>query len=46
MRYYEASAGDISSLRIRVFSRRFKNFKKIHQGRIKFEADIAGAKLQ
>lgn len=45
MRYYSASAGDLSKLTVRQFWIRFAAFKTVHEQRLKFEAALAGAKL-
>lgn len=45
MRYHTA-AQDFSALKIGVFFRRVEEFNKVHKMRMKWEAQLAGAKIK
>lgn len=45
LRYFEASASNLSEMTLQQLSRRVDLFTKIHSRKQKFEAEIHGAKL-
>lgn len=46
MRYYSGSAGDLDQITIRKLYYRLLQFQKVHKGRMKFDASLAGAKFE
>lgn len=45
MRYYSASAGDLRSLRVDLFFKRFSVFSEIHKDDMKVRAHLAGLRV-
>jgi len=46
MRYYQASASNLSELTLPALARKVETFNKIHRDKLKFEAAVNGAKFK
>ncbi len=45
-RYDSAGAGDLSSVSVPVLALRLRRFKTTHERQVKFNVELAGAKLK